>query len=126
MSGLDRSTQDGTPWAYTGDSGIGSAPFDRSLHRNSTIVGMVEYRVVARNPARTSENRIHDDEVAKRHGFRGGLVPGVTVYAYACAAIVDSLGPEFGERGSARLRFVAPVYDGDTAVARVGSTGHVD
>jgi acyl dehydratase len=74
---------------------------------------VVTHVVTARNPARTSENRIHDDEVAERHGFRGGLVPGVTVYGYACAPVVESLGPEFLTGGYAELRFVHPVYDGD-------------
>lgn len=86
---------------------------------------MTEYTVRARNPARASENRIHDDEVAKAHGFRGGLVPGVTVYAYACAPIVASLGADFVERGSAYLRFLAPIYDADEVTARFEPTGEV-
>ena len=40
------------------------------------------YTVKARNTSTSSENKIHDDAVAKTYGFRGGLVPGVTVYAY--------------------------------------------
>ena len=39
------------------------------------------YRVKARNTSATSENKIHDDATAQPLGFRGGLVPGVTVYA---------------------------------------------
>ena len=35
------------------------------------------------NPVPDSENRIHSDEVAREYGFRGGLVPGVVVAAYA-------------------------------------------
>ena len=38
------------------------------------------YTITARNPAAESENRIHADDVARRYGFRGGLVPGVIVY----------------------------------------------
>ena len=33
------------------------------------------YRVRAHNAATESENKIHHDDVAQRHGFRGGLVP---------------------------------------------------
>ena len=31
---------------------------------------------IAYNHATESENKIHSDEVARRYGFRGGLVPG--------------------------------------------------
>ncbi len=34
------------------------------------------------NDAAESANKIHDDRVAAQYGFRGGLLPGVTVYAY--------------------------------------------
>ena len=34
------------------------------------------------NTAPDSENKMHDDRVAAQYGFRGGLVPGVTVYGY--------------------------------------------
>jgi hypothetical protein len=40
------------------------------------------YRVSAYNTAKQSENKMHDDTVAKRFGFSGGLVPGVDVMAY--------------------------------------------
>ena len=51
------------------------------------------YAVVAYNSARASENKIHDDEVARRFGFSGGLVPGVDVYAYMAPRAGDALGP---------------------------------
>ena len=37
------------------------------------------YRVSAYNTSKHSENKMHDDTVAKRYGFDGGLVPGVDV-----------------------------------------------
>jgi hypothetical protein len=43
---------------------------------------LATYCVEAVNTAKVSENKIHDDEVARRFGFGGGLVPGVDVYAY--------------------------------------------
>lgn len=78
-----------------------------------------EHRLVARNPATESENRIHDDEVALRYGFKGGLVPGVSVYAYACAPILEALGEEWLEKGSTTMRFSAPCYDGESLTATV-------
>jgi hypothetical protein len=51
------------------------------------------YKVEANNLASASENKIHDDRVARQFGFTGALVPGVDVYAYACHLIVDRLGP---------------------------------
>ena len=43
---------------------------------------VVTYTVEAFNTATDSTNKIHDDDVARTYGFRGGLVPGVDVYAY--------------------------------------------
>ncbi len=82
----------------------------------------VAYRVVARNPASASENRIHADDVAQRYGFQGGLVPGVTVYGYACHALVQALGPDWVERGTAHMRFVAPCYEAEELVVTVQMT----
>jgi acyl dehydratase len=84
---------------------------------------VLEHRVVARNPATDSENRIHADEVARKYGFKGGLVPGVTIYAYACAPILEALGEEWLEKGSATMRFSAPCYDGELLTATVKPPG---
>jgi len=69
--------------------------------------------LVATNWATASENRIHHDDVARRYGFRGGLVPGVTLYAYLTNPVVSGLGPDWLECGGADVRFASPVYDGD-------------
>lgn len=73
------------------------------------------YRVVAFNTAHDSENKIHDNETARRFGFAGGLVPGVDVYGYMSHLPVMRWGRAWLERGSAECRFYKPVYDGDTA-----------
>jgi hypothetical protein len=52
-----------------------------------------DYRVKARNTSTNSENKIHDDATARRYGFRGALVPGVTVYAYLTEPVVAAFGP---------------------------------
>jgi hypothetical protein len=80
------------------------------------------YTVRAHNAATASENRIHDDAVARTYGFEGGLVPGVTVYAYMTHPVVTELGPAWLEHGTMATRFVRPCYEGDEisvdAVAR--------
>ena len=73
------------------------------------------YRVQAYNTAKLSENKMHDDTVAKRFGFLGGLVPGVDVMAYMMHMPVAKWGRAFLEHGLIDARFVKPVYDGETA-----------
>ena len=73
------------------------------------------YRVQAYNTAKQSENKMHDDTVAKRFGFSGGLVPGVDVMAYMMHMPVAKWGRAFLEHGLIDARFVKPVYDGETA-----------
>ena len=58
---------------------------------------------------------MHDDTVAKRFGFSGGLVPGVDVMAYMMHLPVAKWGRAFLERGLIEARFVKPVYDGEIA-----------
>src|ERR1700759_3022861 len=73
------------------------------------------YRVSAYNTSKHSENKIHDDTVARKYGFSGGLVPGVDVLAYMLHMPVAKWGRDFLERGLIEARFVKPVYDGETA-----------
>src|SRR5215213_6818226 len=73
------------------------------------------YRVSAYNTSKHSENKMHDDTVAKRYGFSGGLVPGVDVMAYMMHLPVAKWGRAFLERGLIDARFVKPVYDGELA-----------
>ena len=70
------------------------------------------YEVRAFNTAAASENKIHDDAVARRFGFRGALVPGVEVYAYMAHVPVARWGRAWLESGAADCRFLKPVYDG--------------
>lgn len=71
------------------------------------------HRLRAFNTATASENKIHDDEVAKALGFSGGLVPGVDVYAYLTHPAVEEWGLGWLERGAMHARFQHPVYDGE-------------
>lgn len=73
------------------------------------------YRVSAYNTSKLSENKIHDDTVARKYGFSGGLVPGVDVIAYMLHLPVAKWGRAFLERGLIEARFLKPVYDGEIA-----------
>src|SRR5262245_18824434 len=82
------------------------------------------YSVVSYNTARESENKIHDNAVARRFGFAGGLVPGVDVYAYMAHLPVARWGRDFLQHGSLEARFLKPVYDGEaTTVAATEADG---
>lgn len=74
---------------------------------------MITYHVDAFNTATTSTNKIHDDAVARTYGFRGGLVPGVDVFAYLTQAPVARWGLAWLTGGWITARFAQPVYDGD-------------
>jgi hypothetical protein len=78
---------------------------------------------VAYNQATASENRIHSDDVAGRYGFRGGLVPGVTVYAYLVQPAVEAWGLDFLSRGAASIRLDRPLYDGGRFTVDVHAEG---
>jgi acyl dehydratase len=80
------------------------------------------YRVEAFNTSRQSDNPIHDDAVARRFGFAGGLVPGVDVYGYMTHLPVLRWGAAWLERGTAECRFLKPVYDGETAIVSASET----
>ncbi len=80
------------------------------------------YRVRARNTAVESENKIHDDAVASQYGFRGGLVPGVVVYAYMTVPLVERFERAWLERGSMQVKFHHPFYEDDEVIVR----GEVD
>jgi hypothetical protein len=70
-------------------------------------------RLRARNSAAQSENKIHDDTVARTYGFDGGLVPGRDVYAYMAHMPVARWGLDWLGRGTIVATFRRPVYDGD-------------
>ena len=81
------------------------------------------YTITARNPATGSENRIHADDVARRYGFRGGLVPGVIVYGYVATGLA---GPDWVARGRAEVSFRKPCYEGDLLEIDLGPDGGIE
>jgi acyl dehydratase len=82
-----------------------------------------EYRITARNTSKQSENLIHDDATARHYGFQGGLVPGVTVYAYLTHPLAVTFGSAWLERGTATVRFVKPILEGDAVIVCGTVTG---
>ena len=75
------------------------------------------HTLVAFNTATASENKMHDDEVAGRFGFTGGLVPGVDVFGYLAHLPLAQWGRAWLTAGGMHARFLKPVYDGDETVA---------
>jgi acyl dehydratase len=80
------------------------------------------------NEAAESENKIHDDTVAAQYGFRGGLVPGVSVYAYMTYPLVQAFGADWLTRGTAQVTLAKPVYEADdvTVSATVTSASETE
>jgi hypothetical protein len=75
------------------------------------------------NQVPASENRIHSDEVARAYGFRGGLVPGVTVSAYLIHPAIAAWGEAWLAHGAARCVVHSPVYDREAFCVELESVG---
>ncbi len=80
------------------------------------------YSVEAYNLSHASENKIHDDTVAKKLGFTGGLVPGVEMYAYMTHPVLAAFGRDWLSRGRMDCRLLKPLYDGRTALITAAPT----
>jgi acyl dehydratase len=73
--------------------------------------------IVAVNTAKEVENKIHDDTVARKLGFAGGLVPGVNSFGYMMQLPLETLGTDWLDHGFASVKFMKPVYEGETVLA---------
>jgi hypothetical protein len=71
------------------------------------------YQVRTHNASTQSENRMHSDDVARQFGFKGGLVPGVAVFAHMTQPLVARYGEAWLARGTAVVRFDKPAYEGE-------------
>lgn len=60
-----------------------------------------------------ADNKIHDDDVARRFGFSGALVPGVELFARITTPLVATWGERWLRGGRVDVRFRRPVYDGE-------------
>jgi hypothetical protein len=79
---------------------------------------------VAVNRASGSVGSIHDDETARKLGFRGGFVPGATLVGYACEAWRRGEGLSLALHPFAlSIDLRAPVYEGEVARVRAREDG---
>ncbi|WP_203076985.1 hotdog family protein [Falsiroseomonas ponticola] len=62
---------------------------------------------------------VHDDDVARRLGYRAALVPGAFLYGHFSRIAVDRWGMAWIERGSMAASFRRPVYNGDAVTIAV-------
>jgi hypothetical protein len=76
------------------------------------------YRVRTHNASGSSENRMHSDDVAAQYGFKGALVPGVTVFSHMTQPLVAKYGADWLARGSADVTFAKPAYEGELLSVR--------
>ncbi len=63
-------------------------------------------------PKNASSEGIHSDESAQALGFRGGFVPGVTLYENLVVKLLEQ-DPGWLSQGRAELHFRRPVYDAE-------------
>lgn len=83
---------------------------------------MLSFKGHAFNQAPDSQNQIHSDEMAQQYGFRGGLVPGVTLSAYLTQPAVTHWGLSYLERGQGAIKILRPVYHEEAIEIVVNAT----
>lgn len=74
------------------------------------------FSIIGYNYAEAHDNKIHSDDIAAQYGFKGGLVPGVGLYAYLTHPVVAALGVDWLRRGTMSARFLKPIYHGEEAI----------
>jgi hypothetical protein len=75
---------------------------------------MPVHSAVARNFAEASENKIHSDDIARRFGFTGALVPGVTVFGHLAWPLTQRFGERWLHGSWVTTRFIKPAYHAET------------
>jgi len=92
-----------------GDERCNAYRSDYTQRRAETLP---RYRVTATNTS-SGENKIHDDATARRYGLPRGARPRRDVYAYMTQPLVAAFGSAWLARGTAAVRFVKPVLEGE-------------
>jgi hypothetical protein len=69
---------------------------------------------------------IHDDQSARRYGYRSALVPGIILYGYMANLVAEAWGLEWLARGTMQSHSRRPVYEGDPIVIRCRPTAGAD
>jgi hypothetical protein len=73
----------------------------------------VPYYAVAQQPEHKSNNRMHEDTLPQKLGFRGAFVLGVGLYGYMTRALAATLGEAWLARAVNEVKFIKPVCAGD-------------
>ncbi len=73
-----------------------------------------DWNNIAFNQVPHSSNQIHGDELAAAYGFKGGLVPGVTVASYLIHPAIEAWGKDWLVRGRAKVVVTKPLYHGES------------
>jgi acyl dehydratase len=81
------------------------------MNRLENIIPRYQIKVV--NDALTSENKIHSDDIAKKFGFTGALVSGVSVFGHMTHPLINTYGQQWLESSIAEVRFIKPAYVDD-------------
>lgn len=76
------------------------------------MASMFTSRTWKARPKNASSEGIHSDESAQALGFRGGFVPGVTLYENLVVKLLEQ-DPGWLSHGRAELHFGRPVYDAE-------------
>ena len=79
----------------------------------ASLDALPPYQVRTHNASEHSENRMHSDEVARQFGFKGALVPGVTVFSHMTRPLVERFGEQWLAQGIADVILFKPAYEGD-------------
>ncbi|TAJ18954.1 MAG: hypothetical protein EPO65_07865 [Dehalococcoidia bacterium] len=74
-------------------------------------------------PKNASSEGIHGDESAQALGFRGGFVPGVTLYENLVVKLLEQ-DSRWLSHGRAELHFGRPVYDGEEVTFTINGKTH--
>jgi|GEM_PF-674803 len=67
----------------------------------------------APNMSKDAVGSIHDDEQARKLGFRAALIGGSVLSAFMTPALVERYGKDWYERGFLKLSFIRPIYETD-------------
>lgn len=103
-----------------------SSVFSQGLAMTSSALAqdaLPPYIVRTHNASEQSENRMHSDEVARQFGFKGALVPGVTIFSHMTRPLVERFGEQWLARGTADVVFFKPAYEGDLLTVSTKETG---
>ncbi len=86
--------------------------------QNTPLYALPPYQVRTHNASEHSENRMHSDDVARQFGFKGALVPGVTIFAHMTRPLVERFGEAWLARGVADIALLKPAYENDLLTIR--------